>query len=65
VSAFADEIRNHPALLALLNRLDLQGQQLGAAQAAADQHRDHRQVTELARGGRRGAVEQSPALLRC
>jgi hypothetical protein len=65
VSAFADEIRNHPVLLALLNGLELQGQQLGAAQAAADQHRDHCLVPELARGRRRDAFEKPPALLRC
>jgi hypothetical protein len=35
VSAFVDEIPYHPVLLALLNRLELQGQQLTAAQAAA------------------------------
>jgi hypothetical protein len=31
VPAFADEIRNHPVLLALLNRLKVHRQQLGAA----------------------------------
>jgi hypothetical protein len=31
MSAFADEIRNHPVLLALLNRLEAQSQQLSAA----------------------------------
>ena len=31
MSAFADEIRNHRVLLALLNRLELQGQQFSAA----------------------------------
>ena len=42
----------------------LQGQQLGAPQAAADQHRDHRVVPQLARGRRRRGLEQPPALLR-
>jgi hypothetical protein len=31
-------------LFVLLNGLELQGQQLSAAQAAANQHRDHRLV---------------------
>jgi hypothetical protein len=38
VSAFADEIRNDPVLLALLERLEPEGQQLTTAQAAANQH---------------------------
>ena len=49
VSAFADEIRNHPVLLTLLNRLNVQRQQLGAAEATANQHGDHRLVSQLAR----------------
>jgi len=31
MSAFADEIRNHPVLLSLLNRLELKRQQFSAA----------------------------------
>jgi hypothetical protein len=39
--ALADEIGNHPMVLALVNGLELEGQQLRARQAAANQHRDH------------------------
>jgi hypothetical protein len=55
VSALADQIGNHPVFFALLNRLEAQGQQLGSAQAAANQHRDHRVIPHLARGRRRRA----------
>ena len=49
MSALADQIGNHPVLLALLDRLEVQRQQLGAAAPAANQHGDHRVVTQTAR----------------
>ena len=35
--ALADQIGNHPVLLPLLNRLEAQGQQLGAPESATNQ----------------------------
>ncbi len=52
VSAISDQIGNHPVPLPLLDCFEAQGQQLGAWKAAADQHRDHRVITQLARGRR-------------
>jgi hypothetical protein len=63
VSAFADEIGDHPMLLALLNGLEVQGQQLSAAQPAADQHRDHRVIAQLAWSGWHRTLEEPSALL--
>jgi hypothetical protein len=45
VTALADQIGNHPLFLPLLDRFEVQRQQLGATEAAANQHRDHRLVT--------------------
>jgi len=50
VSTFADEIRNDPVLLALLERLELEGQQLTPAQAAADQHGEHGMIASFTNG---------------
>jgi hypothetical protein len=50
VSAFADEIRNDPALLALLERLEPEGQQLTTAQAAANQHGEHGMIATFPNG---------------
>ena len=44
VSALADQIGDHPVVLAPLDRVEAEGQQLAAAQSAANQHRDHRVV---------------------
>ena len=63
VSALADQIGNHAVLVALLDRLEAQGQQLGSGQAAADQHRDHRVIPQLARGRGHRALEEPAALL--
>jgi hypothetical protein len=41
VIGLADEIGHDPVLLPLLDRLKVKGQQLGASQAAPDQHGDH------------------------
>jgi hypothetical protein len=38
MSALADQIGAHPVVLALLDRLELQRQQLGASKPAANQH---------------------------
>ena len=38
MSAFSNEIRNDPVLLALLERLEPEGQQLTTSQPAANQH---------------------------
>jgi hypothetical protein len=61
MAAFAYQIGNHPVLLPLLGRLDAQGQQLRSAQAAANQHGDHRVIWreeggESAGGGDAGAA---------
>jgi hypothetical protein len=64
MATLADEIGNDPVLLALLDRLQVQRQQLCATQAATDQHRDHRVIPQFARGQRRRALEEPPALLR-
>jgi hypothetical protein len=49
MAGLADDIGNQPVLLPLLDRLEAQGQQLGAAKAAANQHGHHRVVSQLAR----------------
>ena len=64
MATLADDIGNDPVLLALLDRLKVQRQQLCATQAATDQHHDHRVIPQLARGQRRRALEEPPALLR-
>jgi hypothetical protein len=63
MSALADQVGNHPVLLALLDRLEAQRQQLAAAEAAADQHGDHRVVPQRARRRRCGLIEEAAALL--
>jgi hypothetical protein len=63
VTSLADQIANDPVLLPLLDPLKTQGQQLRAAQAAADQHCDHRVIPQLAHGRRRLGVEKPPPLL--
>jgi hypothetical protein len=60
MAGFADEIGNHPMLLALLDRLELQGQQLGTAEAAPNQHGDHRVVAQLSKGRRSSGLEKAP-----
>jgi len=47
VASLADEIGNDLALLPLLDRLNGQRQEFGATQSAADQHRDHRVITQI------------------
>jgi hypothetical protein len=65
MSALADRIGNHPVLLALLDRLDeVQGQQLGAAEAVANQHGEHRVVAQTARCRRCRVIEKPPSLFR-
>jgi hypothetical protein len=44
MSTLADQIGNHPVVLPLPHRIEALGQQLGAAESAANQHRDHRVV---------------------
>jgi hypothetical protein len=44
MSTLSDQISNDPVVLPLLDRVEAQGQQLCAAESAADQHRDHRVV---------------------
>ncbi len=63
MSALADQIGNHPMLLALLDRLELQRQQLGAAEPTANEHGDHRVVTQTARCRRCRVIEKPPSLL--
>jgi hypothetical protein len=48
VPTLADEISDDPVLLALLNPLELQRQQLAASKPAADEHGDHGVVPECA-----------------
>ena len=55
MSTLADQIGNHPVLLPLLNPLEAQGQQLGAAESTTNQHRDHRVVAQLT-GSRRSCT---------
>ncbi len=50
-------------LLALLNPLELQGQQLAPSKTTPEQHPQHRVIAEFARGGRRPPRQQSPSLL--
>ena len=64
MASLAEQIGDDPMLLPLLDRLEAQCQQLGAPKSAANQHRDHRVISELALECRRCyAVEQSSALL--
>jgi hypothetical protein len=64
VARLAHEIGNDPVLFPLLDRLQAQGQQLGSAQAASNQHRDHRVIAQLAHGRRRGGFKKASTLLR-
>ena len=50
MSTFADEIRNDPVLLALLERLQPEGQQLTTSQAATDQHGEHGMIATFPNG---------------
>jgi hypothetical protein len=59
---FASEIGNDPMLLALLDRLKPQGQQLGAAKAAANQHRNHCVVPQLSNCRWSRGLEKPPPL---
>jgi hypothetical protein len=63
VASLADEIGNDPVLLPLLDRLEAQGQQLGSAEAASNQHREHRVIAQLAHGRPRGAFKKPATLL--
>ena len=47
MAALADQVGNHPVLFSLLNRRELQGQQLAATEPAAEEHRDHRVVSQF------------------
>lgn len=63
MSALADRIGNHPVLLSLLDRVDPQGEQFGAAQSAANQHGDHCVISQFTDRRRRAVIEEPPALL--
>src|SRR5918999_904525 len=63
VPTFADEIRNDPVLLALLERFEPEGQQLTTAQAAADQHGEHGMVASFTNGHEVALSEQTTALI--
>ena len=63
MSTLADQIGDHPVLLAPLDRLEIQRQQFGAAEPAANQHGDHRVITQAARCRRCRGIEKPPALL--
>jgi hypothetical protein len=54
---------DHAVFFALLDRFARQAQQLTRAQTTADQHRDHRMVSECMRSRRCRVVEQLSPLL--
>jgi hypothetical protein len=62
VAGLADQVGDHPMLVSLLNRPELQRQQFAAAETAANQYGHHRVFAELTRRGRR-PVEQPPPLV--
>ena len=61
--AFADEIGDHPVLLALLERFEVEREQLAAAQAAPEEQRKHRMIADRAEGRRAVRVEEPPPLV--
>jgi hypothetical protein len=57
MATLPDQMRDDPVFFPLLER-----QQFASAQAAADEHGEHRMVTELARRGRPRVFQQPSAL---
>ena len=63
VPTFADEIRNDPVLVALLERFEPESQQFTTAQAAADQHGEHGMIASFTNGHEVALSEQTTALI--
>lgn len=64
VPRLPQEVGDHPVLLPLLNRLDLQGEQFAATEAATDRHRERRMVAPLTQRDRSHARDEASPLLR-